>query len=266
MSQSIVRKLRHLEYRGQVDELTLVGQTVSAAVIAIPGEGIGYSRIRSGVTRLVSLEWTNAVRPRVVRIDGDPFGRSLPQFQKHAVVRSIAAALNLDEVGHILAGLLEIDQLQYPPRVRVGRSRTRGAGGGLECIALGNAVPAGIRNTGEINGGIQLLRTQDMNRVASQIAGGYQKVSPQLALNRQVPVLSLSRIDIAQYCEISIGDKRRGWTELSGEGVAAWNRRPRVGEAWIDEVRTGSPRRNDGRPQVVLGIGIVIPDPSGSPD
>src|SRR5207244_1999643 len=112
MPQCIVRELRRLEHGRQVDELTLVREAVAAAVITIARERIRYGRVRAGVPGLVTLERTNTMRPRVVRIDRHAFGRALPHLKKHAVVGGAAAALNLNEIGYILAGILEIDQLQ----------------------------------------------------------------------------------------------------------------------------------------------------------
>src|SRR5215468_3917092 len=97
-----------------------------------------------------------------------------------------------------------------------------------------------------------------MDRVASQITCRHQEVATQLPLDRQIPVLHLSRIDIAQHCEISIRDERSLRIVTSRKWIAAGDSRPRIAEARIDEVRARSPRRNYRRPEMILRVGIFI--------
>ncbi len=47
--------------------------------------------------------------PRIVGSKRDAFTRPLADFKQHTVVARFAAALDLDEIGYISAGVIEIN-------------------------------------------------------------------------------------------------------------------------------------------------------------
>ena len=222
--------------------MTAVAQAVAAATIAVAREGIGQGRIRARIAAFVALERTDAMGPGVIAGDSDASGSALACLQQQPVVARVAATLDFNEVAHVLAGLLRINERKSPPRIRVGGGRADGAWGRrprrCECsyrVALCETVRIGVGVTREVARGIQLLRTQHMDRMTTQIVCGHEPVVCKLALDGQVPVLHLGRMDITHRGETPKRDERRVGTEPHGEWVAAGYCPPRVVEAGIDQ-------------------------------
>ena len=163
--------------------MTPIAQAVAAATITVARVWIRKGRVRACVAGLIALEWADAMRPSVVPCDRNATGRALACFQQQAVVVGIAATLDFDKVAHELTRLLRIDQRQAPSRIRVQGGRTDRPCGCSQRVALGKAVATCVGQTGEIDGGVQLLRTQHMDRVAAQIIGGHEPIVSELALD-----------------------------------------------------------------------------------
>src|SRR5262245_44360718 len=110
--------------------MTQIRQAIATSPIAVTRERIWNGRIRSGIPSLISLQRTNAVRPRVVRVERNALGCAFTRLDEQAVVICISTALDLDKISDVLSGPCEIDQLQQPSWIRVCKSRAGGASAG----------------------------------------------------------------------------------------------------------------------------------------
>ena len=106
MPEQGLLEIRHLEDRCKVEKLTAVAQAITPASISVAKIWIGNGRIRPGIARLIALERSDTVPPGVVAREGHAFARALAYFQQHAVIAGLAATLDLDQITHVLSGVL----------------------------------------------------------------------------------------------------------------------------------------------------------------
>ena len=157
---------------------------------------------------------------------------------------------------------MKINQRQPSPLVRVSSCRANGAGCRPEGVTLSEAVAVDVGVARKIDGRIQLFRTQHVDDVITDIAGGYKPVISELALDRQIPALDLRRLDVGHCGEIAKCNKGRRGAEAYRERVDAVvscsRRRPWITENRIEDCGARAKRRNDRGPQMVLRVRIVI--------
>src|SRR5690349_7308900 len=85
-------------------------------------------------------------------------------------------------------------QIQRPPLVLVGGARERksSARGIYRAPGRRRGVPRSE------DGGVDIFATDEVNGAASDVVGGYQPVLAELPLNAEVPLVHISRVEIAQ--------------------------------------------------------------------
>src|SRR5437763_470008 len=103
-----------------------------------------------------------------------------------------------------------------------------------------------------------------MDGMTPHIAGGHKPVVRKLALQGEIPVLNLRRFDVVHGGVIAERNKRSILSELDRERIhtveAGARRGPWIVEYRIDDACAGAPWRNDRGPEMILCVGIIVPE------
>ena len=102
-------EIRHFENRSEIEQLATIAQTITSAAVPVANVGIGNRRVGAGLRSLVVLERSDAMGPGIVGSKRDAFSSPLADFKQHTVVARFAAALDLDEIGHVSSSIVEIN-------------------------------------------------------------------------------------------------------------------------------------------------------------
>ena len=145
--------------------------TVCAPTLRGISAGILKELIRAGV---------DAVRPRVVGLNGQTIADPVLRCNQQPVITHRSARVQIDDVAVILplVGVLK-EQLPSLGCIRGCGTRT--------------IRPAGDHATaaGQVNGRIALTDVQQVNNAVANIIRGYQPVSTNLSLDTEIPLIDV---------------------------------------------------------------------------
>src|SRR5215831_5759247 len=124
------------------------------------------------------------MRPSVVRAERESVGSTFPNVQEHAVVTQCPDTLIFSKRPNFATRILQVDQREYAAVVRIGCRRTNCVRSRRKCVALRDTFSSSICVSREEDRGIQGSRHEHVYHMRAQVAGRYEEVLSELALDR----------------------------------------------------------------------------------